>query len=63
MLTWRLSWIFTPMLVDDQRGNCDYDITPVSQQDAEQIAAELAARDWPPDAARLPWILSAYPKG
>jgi hypothetical protein len=26
-----------------------------------QIAAERAARFWPPDAARLPWVASAYP--
>jgi hypothetical protein len=28
----------------------------------EQIAAVLAARNWPPDAAGLPWVESAYPQ-
>jgi len=28
MLTWRLSWQHTAMLIDDQRGNCEFDITP-----------------------------------
>ena len=60
-LTWRLWWEHTPMLVDDARGNCDYDLAEISRDEAEQIAAELAARTWPPDAARLPWVASAYP--
>lgn len=38
------------------------DITQISRGEAEQIAAELAARYWPPDTARLPWVLSAYPE-
>ena len=42
------------LLVDDQRGNCVEDITGISREDAEQIAAELAARYWPPNAAWLP---------
>jgi hypothetical protein len=50
------------MLVDDQRGNCTGDITGISREEAEQIAAGLAARYWPPDAARLPWVVSAYPE-
>ena len=33
-----------------------------SREEAEQIAVELAARYWPPDAARLPWVVSAYPE-
>lgn len=44
MLSWRLSWQRTPMLIDDQRGNCDDDITPVSREQAERIAAGLAGR-------------------
>ena len=63
MLTWRLSWQHTPMLIDDRRGNCEWDITAISRPQAEQIAAGLAARHWPPDAARLPWVTSAYPEG
>jgi hypothetical protein len=47
MLTWQLSWKHTPMLIDDQRGNRDEDITPVSREQAERIAAGLAARYWP----------------
>ena len=60
-LTWQLSWKHTPMLVDDQRGNCEWDLAEISRAEAEQIAAGLAARHWPPDAARLPWVASAYP--
>ena len=41
------------MLVDDQRGNCIEDITEIGREEAEQIAAGLAAWSWPPDAARL----------
>ena len=62
MLTWRLSWQHTAMLIDDQRGNCEWDITPVTREKAGQIAAGLAARDWPPDAAALPWVASPYPE-
>jgi hypothetical protein len=61
-MTWQLWWQHTPMLVDDQRGNCTEDIAEISREEAEQIAAELAARYWPPDAARLPWVVSAYPE-
>jgi len=60
-ITWRLWWKHTPMLVDDRRGNCDEDIAEVSRAEVEQIAAELAGRYWPPDAARLPWVTSATP--
>jgi hypothetical protein len=59
MLTWRLAWIHTPMLIDDRRGNCDWDIAGISRGQAEQIAAQLAAEHWPPDAARLPRVASA----
>ena len=62
MLTWRLCWKHTPMLVDDRRGNCEQDIAGISRQQAEQIAAGLAVGHWPPDAARLPWVASAYPE-
>jgi hypothetical protein len=50
------------MLVDDRRGNCIEDIAEISCEEAEQIAAGLAARAWPPDAARLPWVVSVYPQ-
>jgi hypothetical protein len=50
------------MLIDDQRGNCVFDITPVTGDEARRIAAGLAARDWPPDAAALPWVASPYPE-
>ena len=60
-ITWQLWWQHTPMLVDDQRGNCIEDITEIGREEAEQIAAGLAARSWPADAARLPWVASAYP--
>jgi hypothetical protein len=39
MLTWRLSWIHTTMLIDGRRGNCEWDITAISRPEAEQIAA------------------------
>ena len=38
------------------------DIAEISRAEAEQITAELAARHWPPDAARLPWVSRAYPE-
>lgn len=60
-LTWQLSWQHTTMLIDDRRGNCSWDITEISRDQAGQTAAELAARWWPPDAARLPWVASVYP--
>lgn len=63
MLTWRLWWQHTPMLIDDRRGNCEWDITGISRQQAEQIAGGLAAGHWPADAARLPWVASAYAEG
>jgi hypothetical protein len=60
-ITWWLWWAHTAMLVDDRRGNCGEDLAEVSRAEAGQIAAELAGRYWPPDAARLPWVASAYP--
>ncbi|HUK68817.1 MAG TPA: hypothetical protein VLW50_08715 [Streptosporangiaceae bacterium] len=42
-------------------GGCDYDLAEISRGEAGQIAAERAARFWPPDAARLPWVASVYP--
>ena len=61
-MTWRLWWEHTAMLVEDARGSCDYDLAEISRGEAEQIAAGLAAPHWPPDAARLPWVASAYPE-
>ena len=47
---------------EQQRGGeLGTDIVPVSQQEAERIAAGLAHRYWPPDAAQLPWVTAAYP--
>lgn len=34
----------------------------ISRREAEQIAAGLAAGHWPHEAARLPWVTSAYPE-
>ena len=59
-LAWRLAWEHTTLLAEDARGEAMADIVPVSQE-AAQIAACLAARYWPPDAAQLPWVTSAYP--
>jgi len=61
-LTWRLWWEHTPMLVEEAHGGADEDIAEISRAQAGQIAAGLAARHWPPDAARLPWVASAYPR-
>ena len=61
-ITWQLWWQHTPMLVDDRRGNCIEDIAEISREAAGQIAAELADRHWPLDAARLPWVMSVYPE-
>ena len=61
-MTWRLWWEHTAMLVEDARGSCDWDLTETSRDDAQAIAAELAARHWPPDAAQLPWVTSVYPQ-
>jgi hypothetical protein len=60
-LAWRLNWEHTTVLAEDARGELGTDIVPVSQQEAERIAASLAHRYWPPDAAQLPWVTSAYP--
>ena len=62
-MTWRLWWEHTAMLVEEAHGGCDYDLAEISRDEAEQIAAERAARYWPPDAARLPWVASVYPGG
>ena len=61
-MTWRLCWEHTAMLVEDACGSCDYDLAEISCDEARQIAAGLAAANWPPDVTRLPWVASAYPK-
>jgi hypothetical protein len=61
-LDWRLWWQFSAMLAEDAHGSCTYDLPQISRDEAEQIAAGLAAGHWPPDAARLPWVVSAYPQ-
>ena len=45
------------------RGSCGDDITSISRSQAGQIAAGLAARHWPGDAARLPagWEPMTWP--
>jgi len=60
-LGWRLSWEHTTVLAEEARGECDHDLTQIGQGDAERIAASLAGRYWPPDAAQLPWVQHAYP--
>jgi hypothetical protein len=42
------------------QGNCDEDIAELRRTDAKQIAAEHTGRFWTPEAARLPWVTSAY---
>jgi hypothetical protein len=61
-MTWRLCWEHTPMLVEEAHGGTDADIAEISRAEADQIIAGLAARYWPPDAARLPWVACAYPR-
>ena len=61
-MAWRLWWEHTPMLIDDRRGTRIEGSTEIGRRGAGQIAAGLAARRWPADAARLPWIASAYPR-
>jgi hypothetical protein len=60
-MTWRLNWEHTTLLIEDARGECIYDIVEISRDRAEQIMADLAHRYWPPAAAELPWVASAYP--
>ena len=61
-MTWQLWWEHTTKLIEEARGGADEDIDEISRAEAEQITARLAAATWPPDAARLPWVLSAYPR-
>ena len=61
-MTWRLCWEHTSMLVEEAHGGADEDLAEISRAEADQITAGLAARHWPPDAARLPWVASAYPR-
>jgi hypothetical protein len=60
-MTWQLCWEHTTKLAEEAHGGADQDITEISRDQAEQIIAGLAARHWPPEAARLPWVASAYP--
>jgi hypothetical protein len=61
IMTWQLRWEHTPLLADDARGNAIEDITPITLHRAEQITSRIARQYWPPDAAQLPWVTSAYP--
>ena len=61
-MTWRLCWEHTSTLAEEAHGGADADIAEISRAEAEQITARLAARHWPPQAARLPWVASAYPR-
>ena len=61
-MTWRLCWEHTSMLVEEAHGGADAAIAEITRAEAEQITAGLAARYWPPEAARLPWVASAYPQ-
>jgi hypothetical protein len=60
-MNWRLQWQHTTLLVDDARADCSYHIAVISRDEAEEIAAGLAARYWPSDAAQLPWVRYVYP--
>jgi hypothetical protein len=60
-MTWRLCWEHTTMLAEEAHGGADADIAEISGAEADRIVAGLAARCWPPEAARLPWVACAYP--
>jgi hypothetical protein len=55
-------WEHTSTLAEEAHGGADADITEISGAEAQQITAGLAARYWPPDAARLPWVACVYPR-
>jgi hypothetical protein len=61
-MTWQLWWEHTSKLVEEAHGGADEDIVEISRAEVEQITAGLAARNWPADAALLPWVASAYPR-
>lgn len=61
-MTWQLCWEHTTKLAEDAHGGADAGIVEISRAEAEQIMAGLAARHWPPEAARLPWVACAYPQ-
>ena len=62
MMTWRLCWEHTAMLVEEAHGGADADIAEITRTEAGQITTRLAARHWPPDTVRLPWVACAYPR-
>ena len=43
-------------------GGVDAEIREIGRAETEQITAGLAASNWPPGAAGLPWVESAYPR-
>jgi len=61
-MTWQLCWEHATKLAEEAHGDADADIAEISQAEAKQIMAGLAARNWPPQAARLPWAACAYPQ-
>ena len=61
-MTWRLCWEHTSMLAEEAHGGADADIAEITRAEADQIVAGPAARCWPPQAARLPWVACAYPQ-
>ena len=61
-MTGRLCWEHTSMLAEEAHGGADADIAEISGAEADQVVAGLAARCWPPEAARLPWVGCAYPQ-
>lgn len=50
-----------PVLAGEAYGGCAHDLAEISREQAGQIGAERAARFWPPEAVRLPWVAPAYP--
>jgi hypothetical protein len=61
-MTWRLCREHTTMLAEEAHGGADADIAEITRAEVGQIIAGLAARYWPPEAARLPWVAAAYPR-
>jgi hypothetical protein len=48
--------------VEEAHGGADADLAEIGRAEAGQFDAVLAVRNWPPDAAGLPWVGGAYPQ-
>jgi len=57
-----MRWRWTSILVEEEHGGADCDVTRASQDGAELILASLARRYWYGRALQVPWVRTAYPK-